>query len=118
VTYREHTKIDWLGVSADAIAQFGVVSASVARQMACGVLERTVEADVAVSVTGHLGPDAPAELDGVVFIAVAWRDANATQQTLVWEHHLQSPNRFERQQEATTLLLDRAREWIAEQGRP
>ena len=30
---------------------------------------------MAAAVTGHLGPDAPAELDGVVFIAVAWRGA-------------------------------------------
>ena len=52
VTYREDTKCEWLGVSADDIARHSAVSESVAGQMAIGVLERTPEADLAASITG------------------------------------------------------------------
>jgi nicotinamide mononucleotide (NMN) deamidase PncC len=41
--------------------------------MAVMVLQKTPEANVAVSVTGHLGPQAPARLDGRVYSTVAWR---------------------------------------------
>ncbi len=71
VTYREATKSSWLGVPPELIAQWGVVSEPVARQMALGVLRATPEADVAVAITGHLGPHAPVELDGVVYLAAA-----------------------------------------------
>jgi nicotinamide-nucleotide amidase len=42
--------------------------------MAKGALEKTPEANVALAVTGHLGPNAPPQLDGLVFAAVAWRE--------------------------------------------
>ncbi len=116
VTYREQTKIDWLGVSASQIAESGVVSAPIAQQMACGVLERTVEADLAAAVTGHLGPDAPAELDGVVFIAVTGRNSEGDSGGQSWQHQLQAKHRPERQQEAALLLLSHAC-GFAKQGR-
>jgi nicotinamide mononucleotide (NMN) deamidase PncC len=53
----------------------GPVSREVAEQMAVRVLAKTPEADLAAAVTGHLGPNAPARLDGLVFAAVAWRTA-------------------------------------------
>ncbi len=76
VVYRNATKTAWLGVSAQDLADesIGPVSKAVAAAMATGVLKRTREADLAASVTGHLGPDAPPELDGVIYVAVARRD--------------------------------------------
>ena len=41
--------------------------------MAASVLKMTPEAELAAAVTGHLGPNAPSELDGLVFVAVVWR---------------------------------------------
>ncbi|MGE0378880.1 MAG: CinA family protein [Planctomycetaceae bacterium] len=77
VVYRNATKAEWLGVSADdlANASIGPVSEEVAAAMAIGVLERTPEADLAASVTGHLGPDAPPDLDGVIYVGIALRES-------------------------------------------
>ena len=73
VVYRNETKMAWLGIPADLLNKPGPVSPQMAEWMALGALEKTPEADVAVSVTGHLGPQAPPKLDGLVFSAIAWR---------------------------------------------
>ncbi len=101
VTYRCDTKVRWIGVNSTAIEQHTAVSAEVATQMASGVLERTPEADVAASVTGHLGPDAPEGFDGVVFVGLALRDGgvNASRFQLAGKH------RGERQVEAAELVM-------------
>ena len=74
VVYRNETKTVYLDIPAKIIQDFGPVSARVTELMARKVLEKTPEADVAVAVTGHLGPNAPSKLDGQVFAVVAWRD--------------------------------------------
>lgn len=74
VVYRLATKTEWLNVAAGVLEQFTAVSEPVAKAMAEGVMNRTPEADVAVSITGHLGPDAPAEQDGLIFVGIAIRD--------------------------------------------
>ncbi|HEY2413476.1 MAG TPA: CinA family protein [Pirellulaceae bacterium] len=74
VVYRNATKTAYLGIPADVLQKPGPVSAEVAELMAIRILEKTPEADAAISVTGHLGPHAPARLDGRVYSAVAWRD--------------------------------------------
>jgi nicotinamide-nucleotide amidase len=73
VVYRNATKQAYLGISAKLLKSPGPVSEIVAREMATRVLELTPEADVSAAVTGHLGPGAPSEFDGVVFIAIALR---------------------------------------------
>lgn len=73
VVYRNETKMAYLGIPAAVLEKPGPVSREVAERMALAVLEKTPEANVAVSVTGHLGPDAPPKLDGLVFATVAWR---------------------------------------------
>ena len=107
VTYRESTKQQWLDVAADDLEQFSAVSEPVARQMAVGVLQRTAEANVAAAVTGHLGPDAPPELDGVVFVGLARRQPDGSIDCAVSRHKLQREQRHERQQEAAELVLGR-----------
>ena len=74
VVYRLDTKSKWLEIPAELLADPGPVSDVIARLMAARVLAITPEADLAVSVTGHLGPGAPSDLDGVVYIGAAWRD--------------------------------------------
>jgi nicotinamide-nucleotide amidase len=73
VVYRNETKTAYLDIPAGVLKKPGAVSSEVAELMATRILEKTPEADVAVSVTGHLGPKAPATLDGRVYSCVAWR---------------------------------------------
>ena len=76
VVYRNETKQSYLDIPAAMLTNPGPVSREVAELMALRVLEKTPEADIAASVTGHLGPQAPPKLDGLVFIAVARRGTN------------------------------------------
>jgi len=73
VVYRLDTKTHWLSVPASMLIDPGAVSEPVAASMAEGALAHTPEADLAVSITGHLGPNAPESQDGLVFVAIALR---------------------------------------------
>jgi PncC family amidohydrolase len=101
VVYQEASKMRWLGVAEETLQQFTAVSAAVAHQMATGVLRATPHADVAASVTGHLGPDAPEGFDGVVFVGLAHRGAA----TKTWRFDLTANRRVGRQQEAALVVL-------------
>ena len=72
VSYATDTKISVLGVSAQTIEKYTVVSAAVASEMALGI-QKLMKADYAIATTGNAGPskgDADAEV-GTVFIALA-----------------------------------------------
>jgi nicotinamide mononucleotide (NMN) deamidase PncC len=71
VVYRNDTKSQWLGVDPQLLAnpQIGPVSPQASKELARRVLEATPEADVAIAITGHFGPGAPAHLDRRVFLA-------------------------------------------------
>ncbi|MCA9019339.1 MAG: nicotinamide-nucleotide amidohydrolase family protein [Planctomycetaceae bacterium] len=71
VVYRWDTKMKWLGVQQKTLDQYTDVSIETAREMALGVLHQTPEATLSASITGHLGPDAPAHQDGIVCIGLA-----------------------------------------------
>jgi PncC family amidohydrolase len=114
VTYREQTKIDWLGVDPKLVAKFGVVSGQVAEGMARGVLQRTREADLSAAITGHLGPQAPDQLDGVVFVAVVRREDGEAVPANVWRISLTATEREPRQRESALHLLTRAHEVLME----
>jgi PncC family amidohydrolase len=73
VVYQPETKTGWLGISPNLLADPGPVSEQVAREMAVGVLQRTPAARLAASITGHLGPQAPADQDGLIYIGIAMR---------------------------------------------
>jgi nicotinamide-nucleotide amidase len=73
VVYRNETKQAYLKIPATVLADAGPVSELVAELMATSVLGITPEADLAASVTGHLGPNAPPDQDGLVFMAVVSR---------------------------------------------
>ena len=106
VVYRYQTKTDWLGVSARDLAKYSAVSEPIARQMALGVLRNTIEADYSAAVTGHLGPQAPPELNGVIFIGVAHRRAGKSRVVDVRRFQLAKSSRVCRQQEASRLTLE------------
>jgi competence/damage-inducible protein CinA-like protein len=69
VAYANEVKVEQLGVSAEAIAEHGAVSAEVARAMADGARNR-LGADVAVADTGVAGPGGgtPEKPVGTVYI--------------------------------------------------
>jgi PncC family amidohydrolase len=109
VTYRNDTKARWLGVSEATLNNKGAVSRETAMQMASGVLQKTPEADVAVSVTGHLGPNAPNELDGVIWIGTATRPAAASSVSIrLRELEPTNSDRLFRQTFAACLVLQTA----------
>ncbi|MCP4193392.1 MAG: nicotinamide-nucleotide amidohydrolase family protein [Planctomycetaceae bacterium] len=110
VTYRPECKIDWLGVSPTLIEEHTTVSWPVTRAMARSVLAKTSSADLSAAVTGHLGPNAPADLDGMVYIVVARRRTGATRGDsveIVMEHQerLQATDRIQRQLEAARKVI-------------
>lgn len=76
VVYRLDTKTRWLGVSEVTLQKHGAVSEVVARAMADGALKQTPEADLSAAITGHLGPQAPVEQDGLVYVGIATRGSN------------------------------------------
>lgn len=104
VTYREATKTAWLEIAEDDIATHTAVSAVVAAKMAQGVLRITPEANIAASITGHLGPDAPMEQDGLVYVAMAGR-GDESEIDATFEHRLHESGRADRQREATLYVL-------------
>ena len=108
VTYREATKIGWLGVPTAVVEQHTAVSEAVTRLMTSGVLANTPEADVAAAVTGHLGPNAPPEQDGLVHVAVAVRspDGKDVVTAREAEYRLASEGRLSRQREAAGRVLE------------
>jgi nicotinamide-nucleotide amidase len=71
VVYQTDSKVAWLEVPADLIAQHNVVSSQVAESMAVQSLRKTAHATISLSITGHLGPDAPEGLDGVAWLGLA-----------------------------------------------
>jgi nicotinamide-nucleotide amidase len=118
VTYRNETKQAYLGIPAGILKKPGPVSEVVARLMAEGVLDKTPEATIGVSITGHLGPHAPPKLDGIVYIGISWyadaRRTNSTQTTLIIRLVLpKSLDRSARQKLAAETALFLAAEQIS-----
>ena len=104
VTYRNDTKVRWLGVTEDSIRQYTEVSSQVAQEMAGGALASTPEADVSASITGHLGPGAPDGFDGLVFIGTGTRKGDAVS-TVAARFQLNTSTRADRQVEAAELVI-------------
>jgi len=73
VVYRELSKQKWLHIPASLLKKKGAVSQEVAAQMAHSALRRTPEADMALAITGHLGPTASPQNEGIVFIGLSGR---------------------------------------------
>jgi PncC family amidohydrolase len=78
VVYQTPIKHQWLGISSEDLADpsIGPVSERVTEALARAILERTPQANLAASITGHLGPSAPPAMDGVVFCSIVTRVVN------------------------------------------
>lgn len=125
VVYRNATKTAWLGVSSESLIDpaCGDVCRETAIRMAEGVLAVTPEAAVAISITGHLGPNAPQNIDGVIYVGWAERNQRTPEvPTVRCERvELQQPTpvdqddvtrRLVRQYEATDCVLRYARDCL------
>ena len=119
VTYRNETKTAYLGIEPKILKRPGPVSEVVARKMAEGVLSKTPEATLAASITGHLGPNAPAKLDGVVYVAIAVRRAAGGSASTAFKFVL-SPecDRHERQKLAAEMLLTLVADLLSAESQP
>ena len=113
VVYQIDSKVAWLNVPAETIARYDVVSPEVAESMALNALTKTPHAKIAISITGHLGPDAPRGLDGVAWLGFASREAAVNSTKLLLKSASASvPSkdqrlaiRHERQQDAVRQCL-------------
>jgi PncC family amidohydrolase len=109
VVYREGTKTAYLQISAGVLRKFGVVSEHVAQLMAERVLACTPEATIAVSITGHLGPQAPEGFDGIAFIGLEVlelpRRSTGAQTSSTYRIELPPVGRTQRQRLAAEALL-------------
>lgn len=79
VVYRNDSKQRWLGIQAKVLddSEAGPVSAKTSTLLAQAALKATPESDIALAITGDVGPGAAAETDGCVFMAVATSDGKA-----------------------------------------
>lgn len=106
VVYREQTKIDWLSVADAILEKHTAESSEVTAEIAHGVLLKTPEAHLALGVTGHLGPNAPPDRDGLLYLAVWQRRAEELRPLATAQHRLTDLTREERQMQATTMALE------------
>jgi nicotinamide-nucleotide amidase len=111
VTYRDATKVSWLSVDAPTIASQTSVCQDVAQMMAVGVLAKTNEADLAASVTGHLGPNAPLGMDGLIYVGIADRT-----KLVLFSAKLQTAGRHNRQREATVFVFQKTIAYLTING--
>ncbi len=107
VTYREPTKISWLKIPSETLEKFTAESQPTTDAMAVAVLSKTPEATIACAITGHLGPDAPIEFDGLVFVTVARKRVSRFETVDAVDHRLASATREDRQREAAEWMLER-----------
>ena len=114
VTYQNETKQAWLDVTEHDLREFTAVSEQVTRVMAAEVLAKTPQADLAVAVTGHLGPDAPAEMDGIIYVAGALR-GQSHQEMRTSRIRLTGNDRRNRQIEATESVLLFAQSYLRDE---
>lgn len=91
VVYRNDSKRQWLGIDPTKLdnPNIGPVSKIVTQELAVAALELTPEATLAAAVTGHLGPEAPSDLDGRVFTCIVRRQSSLP--SVAVEHQLTNP---------------------------
>jgi len=80
VTYSASLKKKILGVKAETIAKYGVISKETASEMAEGI-QRLTSSDYALATTGNLGPDVLENKEkGLIYLAVRALDKTYTRE--------------------------------------
>lgn len=106
VAYRAQTKTDWLQVAPNTIQAHSTESQETTAAIASGVLKNTKEATISLGITGHLGPGAPQDQDGQIYLSVWIRNAADLTEVDASQHALTTLDRASRQQEAACLALE------------
>jgi len=106
VTYRQATKQKWLEVDDETLRVHSAESQPATHALALSVLRKTPEANWSAAVTGHLGPNAPPESDGLVFVAIMQRISGQPELYQQFAHPLKASERSLRQREAAMFLLE------------
>jgi nicotinamide-nucleotide amidase len=128
VTYREQTKQQWLKVPQAVLAEFTAESSATSDAMALGILTETPEADIACSITGHLGPGVDSARDGLVYLSLAVIEeiekpkpssptSNSVSTPSITARascRLKSQSRIERQLEAAQWMLERVEDCLTD----
>lgn len=106
VVYRADIKRRWLGVRRKTIKKHTTESHETAREMAIGIMLKCPEAQWGVSIVGHLGPDAPPEKDGLIYICIVRRTKRGKLKVKdTQEHRLSTDGRCKRQEEAVEVVM-------------
>jgi nicotinamide-nucleotide amidase len=110
VVYSNNAKQECLGVAAQALAQFGAVSAETVRAMAEGALANA-PAQVSVAITGIAGPGGgtPTKPVGLVYFAAA----RTGHDTLVEERRFGDIGRAAIRRESVEIALQLLRRRLA-----
>lgn len=109
VVYRNATKVAYLGIDSEWLDKVDAVSRETAQAMVENALRMTPEADLAFSITGHLGPGSPEGLDGVVFIGAQRRGEAAAVTKII---HPPATRRIWRQRASVVAVYRRALEFL------
>lgn len=104
VTYREATKIQWLGVDSRLIIEHSAVSAAVTEAMAKQVLDRCDEASISLAITGHLESEAT-DLGSHIYFSIGHRSAGKAIPAPAVRKMLEQQTRVMRQWEAAKHAL-------------
>ncbi len=117
VVYQSQSKMDWLNVDAAGLLDpnRGPVSEWASLELAKGILLATPHADISAAITGHFGPNAPPNQDGLVFCAILAKGGYVQQKSFCLNSKAPTlPTdcglRLARQEEAAGRFLD----WINE----
>ncbi len=120
VVYQLESKSEWLGLDAELLnsPEVGTVSERTSRDLARAILERTPHATIAVAITGHLGPNAPTQFDGLVYLAIRSKLVEQ-ERSVAYKLGSATPTstsdidaRWQRQAEAVDWLYDQLLEWL------
>ena len=106
VTYRPNLKMKWLGVKIKTIAKHTTESHQVASEMAVGVMKKCTEANWSIAIVGHMGPNAPKEKDGFIYVCFVRRTKTGKikiKDSL--EYQCKTVDRFLRVKEATEAVF-------------
>ncbi len=107
IAYAYEAKTELLGISQEALLRYGAVSKETALAMARGAFER-LHADVAIGITGILGPGGatPDKPVGLVYIALVTHQAEHVRR-FYWKG-----NRDENKQSSASAALAMLKEYL------
>ena len=102
VTYANEAKENFLGVLSETLENFGAVSEKCAFEMAQGILKNNPQIDIAISITGFLGPtgDSKTKKLGLVYICVA-----SNEKYVVKKYNMFSRNPYKSKSEFKNNLI-------------